>query len=74
MDVWLSTLEAFRNPDAHRRELLLHQKYLILGICSEIRLLIIRYRSKMETSEDYYPRIESIQDSLVIHGLIVQPV
>ena len=64
MDVWLSTLESFRNPDSHRRELLLHQKYLILGICSEIRLLIIRYRSMMETSEDYYPRIESIQDRL----------
>ena len=64
MDVLLSILEGFRNPDAHRRELLLHQKYLIFGICGEIRSSIIRYRSKMETSEDYYPRIESVQDSL----------
>jgi len=64
MDVLLSILEGFRNPDAHRRELLLHQKFLIFGICGEIRSSIIRYRSKMETSEDYYPRIESVQDSI----------
>lgn len=64
MDVWLSELEKIRNPDAHRRELLPHQKHLVLGIAGEIRTRLIRYRSKMETSEDYFPRIESARDSL----------
>lgn len=64
MEVWLSELEKLRDPDAHRRELLPHQKHLILGISGEIRTRLIRYRSKQETSEDYYPRIESARDSL----------
>lgn len=64
MEVWLTELEKLRDPDAHRRELLPHQKNLILGISGEIRTRLIRYRSKQETSEDYYPRIESARDSL----------
>jgi hypothetical protein len=63
MDVWLSELEKLRDPDAHRRELLPHQKHLILGIAGEIRTRLVRYRSKKETSEDYYPRIESVRDN-----------
>jgi len=53
-----------RDPHAHRRELLPHQKHLSLGIAGDIRTRIVRYRSKRETSEDYYPRIESARDSL----------
>lgn len=64
MNVWLQELEKLRDPDAHRRELLPHQKHLILGITGEIRTRLIRYRSKQETSEDYYPRIESARDNL----------
>ena len=64
MEVWLNELEQLRDPDAHRRELLPHQKHLILGISGEIRTRLVRYRSKQETSEDYYPRIESARDSL----------
>ncbi|HYX71142.1 MAG TPA: Swt1 family HEPN domain-containing protein [Nitrososphaera sp.] len=64
MRVWLSELERLRDPDAHRRELLPHQKHLALGISGEIRTRLIRYRSKQETSEDYFPRIESVRDSL----------
>ncbi len=63
MDVGLSELEKLRNPDAHRRELLPHQKYLALGISGEIRTRLVRYRSKQETSEDYFPRIESVVDN-----------
>lgn len=63
MEVWLSELEKLRDPDAHRRELLPHQKYLILGLSGEIRTRLVRYRSKKETSEDYYPRIESVKDN-----------
>jgi len=64
MEVYLATLETLRDPDAHRRELLPHQKHLILGIGGEIRTCIVRYRSKQETAEDYFPRFESIRDSL----------
>ena len=64
MEVWLTEMGRLRDPDAHRRELLPHQKHLVLGIAGEIRTRLIRYRSKMETSEDYFPRIESARDSL----------
>lgn len=63
MEVWLDELGRLRDPDAHRRELLTHQKHLALGIAGEIRTRLVRYRSKQETSEDYYPRIESVRDN-----------
>jgi hypothetical protein len=63
MEVRLSELEKLRDPDAHRRELLPHQKHLALGISGEIRTRLVRYRSKQETSEDYFPRIESVLDN-----------
>lgn len=63
IEVWLDELGRFRDPDAHRRELLTHQKHLALGIAGEIRTRLVRYRSKQETSEDYYPRIESVRDN-----------
>ncbi len=64
-EAWLGELEKLRDPDAHRRELLPHQKHLILGISGEIRTRLIRYRSKQETSDDYYyPKIESARDSI----------
>jgi hypothetical protein len=64
MRVYLDELEKLRDPDAHRRELLPHQKHLAAGISGEIRTRLIRYRSKLETTEDYFPRIESARDSL----------
>jgi hypothetical protein len=64
MEVWLSELEKLRDPDAHRRELLPHQKHLALGISGEIRTRLVKYRSKHETSEDFFPRIESARDNL----------
>ena len=62
--VLLKILEDYRNPDAHRREFLPHQKHLILGISGEIRNRLVLYRSKNETGEDYFPRIESVRDNL----------
>lgn len=64
MEVYLTEMERLRDPDAHRRELLPHQKYLILGIGGEIRTRLVRQRSKQETLEDYFPRFESVRDSL----------
>lgn len=63
-EVYLTELERLRDPDAHRRELLPHQKHLVLGIAGEIRNRIVRHRSKGETADDYFPRIESARDSL----------
>ncbi len=63
-EVWLSELEKLRDPDAHRRELLPHQKSLILGVSGEIRTKIARYRSSKESTDSYYPRIEFVADNL----------
>lgn len=63
-EVHLDILNEIRNPDAHRRELLPYQKYLVIGITGKIRTDITRYFSEMDTGESYYPRIESVQDSL----------
>ncbi|MFC6999559.1 Swt1 family HEPN domain-containing protein [Rufibacter roseus] len=63
VDVFLKTLDMFRNTDAHRREALPHQKHLIIGIAGELRNRITLYRSRMETGEDYFPRIESARDN-----------
>ena len=49
IEVFLDELEKLRDPHAHQRELLPHQKHLILGLSGEIRNRLIRYRSKMET-------------------------
>jgi Swt1-like HEPN len=46
MVVWLSEFEKLRDPDAHGRELLPHQKNLLLGISGELRTKIARYRSQ----------------------------
>jgi hypothetical protein len=64
MEVWLNELEKLRDPDAHRRELLPHQHHLALGISGDIRTRIARSRSAQETGESYFPRIESVRDSL----------
>jgi hypothetical protein len=62
--VYLRDLEKLRDPDAHRRELLPHQRHLVLGIGGEIRARIIQYRNKLDTIDAYFPRIESARDSL----------
>jgi hypothetical protein len=64
-EVLISMLEDFRNPQAHRRGLLPFQEQLVAGICGEIRTRIARYRSRLETSDDCFPRIESAFDN---HG------
>ena len=64
MDVWLEALRTVRNQEAHGREILEHQKYMALGAAGEIRTRLIRYRSKMETAEDYFPRIERVNDDI----------
>ncbi len=64
IEVYLGELEKMRDAEAHGRDLLPHQKKLAIGIAGEIRTRLIRFRSKQETSEDYFPRIESVRDSI----------
>lgn len=61
--VFLKILEGYRNPDAHRRGLLPYQENLVVGISGEIRSRLVQYRSKMETGDDVFPRLESVRDN-----------
>ena len=63
-EVFFDELADFRDPDAHRRELLPHQEHLALGIAGDIRSRLVRWRSRRETPQDIFPRIESVRDSL----------
>jgi hypothetical protein len=62
--VYLHDLERLRDPDAHRRELLPHQKHIVLEVGGELRARIIEYRNQLETLDAYFPRIESVRDNL----------
>lgn len=64
LEVWLAELHKLRDPDAHRRELLPHQKALAVGIAGEIRTRLVKFRSKLETAEDCFPRIDMVRDNL----------
>lgn len=61
---YLKILEQYRHPDYQRRDLLVYQKHLILGISGELRSKITAYRSLMEVGKEGYPRVEYIKDSL----------
>lgn len=64
MEVYLGKMGDFRNPDAHRRQLLPAQEQLLCGISGEIRNAITNYRSKRALADEFFPRIEYVQDSL----------
>ncbi|WP_118976317.1 hypothetical protein [Taibaiella koreensis] len=61
--IFWKLLGDYRNPDAHRRELLTFQKHLVAGMSGYLRNKIVVHRSKMETDNDIFPRIESITDN-----------
>ena len=64
VEFYLDELDKYRNPDAHRRNFLPHQKDLINGICGEIRSRIIKFRSTEDTGESYFPRLEFIRNNI----------
>jgi hypothetical protein len=64
-EVFLSTLEDFRNPEAHQRGLLPYQEQLVTGICGDLRTRIARFRSTKKTTQDCFPRIDNAYDN---HG------
>jgi hypothetical protein len=63
IEVWLTELEALRDPDAHRRDLLPHQQKRIAGISGELRSRIVRSRNIAGGLDQYFPKIESIRDN-----------
>lgn len=62
--LFMKFLNDYRNPDAHKRELLPHQKHLVIGMSGEIRNRITIYRSNQDTGDSYFPRIENVRDNL----------
>lgn len=62
-EIFLKKLDDYRNVEAHRRELLSHQVYLLKGIVGELTNKIVRYKSKMEHDLDIFPRLEKIIDN-----------
>ncbi|WP_150625965.1 Swt1 family HEPN domain-containing protein [Pandoraea captiosa] len=63
-EVFLEQMEKLRDPNAHRRELTSHQKWLIAGISGELRTRIVLHRGKGENVDDYFPLIELARDNL----------
>jgi len=63
-EAFFDELARYRDPDAHRRELLPHQQSLVVGIAGDIRSRLVRWRSRRERVDDVFPRIESARDSL----------
>jgi hypothetical protein len=62
--VYLRKLRELRNPDAHRRELTQSEKALVAGLTGDLRTQITRYLSIRDTPDEFFPRMESLRDSL----------
>lgn len=76
--VYMDRLEDFRNPKFHGRSLLQFERALIKGMAGEIRNKVTIYKSGQGPTREYFPRIESIQDSFGNRapsrtGLILNP-
>lgn len=60
LEYQLAMLESFRNPNAHNRDLLEHQKYLLVGIVGEIKSSILEYRGSIEKEDTYFLSIDNV--------------
>lgn len=60
IDYQLEQLESYRNPNAHNRDLLEHQKFLLRGIVGEIKSNLMKYKGKIEKVETYFLSVDSI--------------
>ncbi len=60
----LGELRLLRNTEAHGRGFFAYEKHLILGFSGRIRTSIAMARSKIDSLEEHFARIESIRDSL----------
>jgi hypothetical protein len=57
----LDMLENFRNPNAHNRDIMEHQKHLLVGIVGELKIDMMEYRGDREKEESYFPKIDTVQ-------------
>ena len=62
--VYMGRLEDFRNAPMHSRSLLPFERDLLAGIAGEFRNVLTLWRSERAPDMTWYPRIESITDSL----------
>lgn len=61
-DVWMKSVEDFRNAPAHSRELLPYERQLLEGIAGIVRTKATIYRSSKGSDMQHYPVIESVVD------------
>lgn len=62
--VYMGRLDDFRNAPMHSRALLPFERDLLSGIAGEFRNVLTLWRSEKAPDMSWYPRIESITDSL----------
>jgi hypothetical protein len=62
--VYMALLEDFRNAPAHSRSLLPYERDLLSGIAGEFRNVLTLWRSQRAPDMTWYPRIDSLTDSL----------
>ena len=62
--VYMGRLDDFRNAPMHSRSLLPFERDLLAGIAGEFRNVLTLWRSQTAPDMTWYPRIESITDSL----------
>jgi hypothetical protein len=62
--VYAGRLDDFRNAPMHSRTLLPFERDLLSGIAGEFRNVLTLWRSERAPDMSWYPRIESIRDSL----------
>ncbi len=68
--VFLEIISTYRVAIAHNRELLEHQKNLLVGISGTIRRLITEYKADKDSEDNYYPKFQSI----IVNGMdIITP-
>jgi hypothetical protein len=62
--VYMGRLDDFRNAPMHSRTLLPFERDLLSGIAGEFRNVLTLWRSERAPDMSWYPRIESVTDSL----------
>ncbi|WP_157035260.1 hypothetical protein [Actinocatenispora sera] len=70
LEVYLDRIGAFRNPDAHSRDLLPFEESLVVGMSGELRQQITLYLSKGAggLEREHFPRIEYLRDNFGNEG------
>jgi len=70
IEVFLDIISTYRVAIAHNKELLEHQKNLLIGISGMIRRCIAEYKADKDNEDNYYPKFQSI----IINGMdIITP-